>query len=170
MLRNRNIRRSITDHVSSILSSGSYGLSAYNVYNEADMRSGAAVERPYIYLTDVAIMPTATILPLVMVEVAKIKQAPFELGNRMGRSVQVFLHVFGRNRGERDDIASMFQDNIGQSIVLCDYSSGSAAPDGTVLEIEPGVEQWDAPPDGDAREEGSLLNMSIVSFSGVTTQ
>lgn len=171
MLRNRNIRRSIRDHVASVLESGMYGLPAYNVYSEATMRSGASVTSPHVYLTDIAIMPTATALPLVMIEVARIRKAPFEIGNREGRYLQVFLHVFGRNRGERDDLASLLQDNIGQSIDICDYSSGSAVVDGTSIEIGPEIDQWDAPVASDSlREEASLLNMSIVSFYGVTTQ
>jgi hypothetical protein len=171
MLRNRNLRRSINDHVSALLTSGSYGLSAYNVYNESDMRGGTEVEFPYVYLVDVAVDPTPTMLPLIMVEVARIKQASFELGNRSGRFLLVYLHVIASNRGERDDLASMLQDNIGQSITVYDYSTGTGVADGTVIELGTEIDQWDAPPAGGSlRQEGTMLNMSVVSFTGVTSQ
>lgn len=169
MLRNRNLRKSIREHAEAILANASdFGLeNDYNVYNEEELRTGASVTFPYVFLVDAAIRPTQTTLPFIVLEVSRIEQTQFELGNRGGRYLQVYLHIFGKNRGERDDLASMFQDNIGQAITVKDYSSGTGVADGTVIAIEPGVEQYDAPPSADELiAEASLLNMTIVSFRG----
>lgn len=169
MLRNRNLRKSIREHFETLLTDASdFGLqNDYNVYNEESLRTGASVTFPYVFLVDAAIRPTQTTLPFIVLEVSRIEQTQFELGNRDGRHLQCYLHIFGKNRGERDDLASMFQDNIGQAIVVKDYSSGVGVADGTVIEIEPGVEQFDAPPKAEELvAEASLLNMTIVSFRG----
>lgn len=171
MLRNRNLRRSLYDHVETLLeAASSYGFSQdFHVYNEKDMRSGISMTRPFAVLVDSAITPTATTLPFIVLEF-RPSMAPFELGNRSGLYFQSFLHVFGRNRGERDDIGCLLQRNIGETITIYDYSTGSAVADGTSMEIDPVIDVYDAPPGASELEaEASLLNVTVVSFSGITT-
>jgi len=167
MLRNRNLRRSIRSHIQTVLeSASSYGMSQdYNVYDEEAMRLGETVTFPFIYLVDSAIRPTNTELPCIVLE-TQITKSLFELGNRSGRALTFFLHVFGKTRGERDDLASMFQDDIGQAITVYNYSTGSGVADGTRIELDPIVPQFDVPLD---KEEASLLNLTVVSYSGITT-
>lgn len=169
MQRNRNLRLSIRSHVESVLTSGSYGLSAFNVYSENDLRESADVVFPYLYLVDSAIMPTPTQLPLIAMEFRRIEAEPYEIGNRSGRSLVTYLHVFGKNRAQRDDIASMLQDYIGQVITVYDYTSGSPSADGTRIELPGKVVVDEVPVPKDARLEGTLLNYSVVWFTGIST-
>lgn len=169
MLRNRNVRRSVREYTKGIFeAASSHGMSQdYNVYGESDLRAGTTPTFPYVYLIDSAIAPTQATLPFIVLEMRSVR-TPYELGNRNGRFYQGFLHVFGRNRGERDDLASMLQDALGTSIPIYNYSSGSAVADGTYFEFGPDIEQFDAPPmSEELRAESSLLNMTVLSFNGL---
>ena len=171
MQRNRNLRRSVTERVADILSSGSYGLTAFNIYYESDLKSGATPTEPYIYLVESAIRPAQTELPMVVMEYSRVRAAPFELGNQSGRTITCFAHVFGKNRGQRDDVSSLIQDQIdASSVVVYDYTSGSGIADGTVIQVSPFVDVYEAPAGGKTREEATLLNLSVVSFVGITTE
>lgn len=118
----------------------------WNVYNEADFRqvavdgnvvAGTPPVFPFVYLMDSFIQPVEGVRidlqePQVIVEIDQYQAFPFELGNVKGRIIKVMIHVFGKNRAERDDLAGYFMDYIGTTIDVKDYSA--ANPTGTFVE------------------------------------
>jgi len=168
---NRNIRLSIKYHLSGLLNT--YGYT--NVYSEQDMRNAALGSftgvAPFVFLVDSFVSPTETTLPFIVLEVTNIRRVPYELGNDgAGREITTFVHIFGRSRAERDDIASYFQDNIGRSMPYNDYTSGSATPmTYPIQRVGEGIEVSYAPPVTDQQlQEHSLANWNILSFEART--
>lgn len=171
MQHNRNIRISIKEHIKSALESpGVGGPSAYNVYGENNLpqrNPSFAPTFPFIYLIDSNIEPTKVDLPLIVVEVNPIRRNTSELG-RQARNVDLNLHIFGRNRGERDDLASYLQDWLstsgsGHTPSIKDYTAGEGQPEVDTGMFGP-VDVWSVLPVPEwQREEASLTNHNIVS-------
>lgn len=142
MLRNREIRLSARDRLKALFEApdAASGLSPFNVYDERDFRNVASGNFtptfPYVYLLDSFLEPVAQRVdlqqPQVVIEVDMYESAPFELGNRAGRTVDFLIHVFGRNRGERDDIGCLISDHFGGSLSIKTYSATNTT--GTVVE------------------------------------
>lgn len=117
------------------------GLSAFNVYTEAQFRQvplGTFTPTfPYIYLLDefLAPMPLRADLqqPQVVVGVDKYDANPYQLGDRKGRDVDLAIDVFGKNRGERDDIGAFITDYFGSGLSIKTYSTSN--PTGTEVEV-----------------------------------
>lgn len=142
MLKNREIRLSARDRIKALFQApdAASGLTAFNVYDERDFRN---VNRgdftptfPYIYLLDSFLEPVAQRVdlqqPQVVIEVDLYESAPFELGNRSGRQIDFLFHVFGKSRGERDDLAGLIADYFGGSLSIKTYSATNTT--GTVVE------------------------------------
>mgnify|MGYP001615881445 FL=1 len=109
------------------------GLTAYNVYNETEYRDDTHVEAfPFVYIIDSDILPVITKLPLIVIEVLRYRKESFELGNRSGRQIRVYLHVFGRTRADRDDMAGFIADYFGNSLSIKTYTQ--SVPAGTEVE------------------------------------
>ena len=135
MLRNREIRLSIHDRLVTMfeLPDAASGLTAYNVYDEDEYRDDTHVEVfPFVYIVDSNILPVATKLPLIVIEVQRYRKQSFEMGNRSGREVRAFIHVFGRTRADRDDMAGFIADYFGNSLSIKTYTQ--AVPAGTEVE------------------------------------
>jgi len=135
MLRNREIRLSIHDRLVTMfeLPDAASGLTAYNVYDEDEYRDDTHVEVfPFVYIVDSNILPVATKLPLIVIEVQRYRKQSFEMGNRSGREVRAFIHVFGRTRADRDDMAGFIADYFGDSLSIKTYTQ--AVPAGTEVE------------------------------------
>jgi len=166
MLIERNILKSVMTDLRAVLTSGSGGLSSYTVYSEKDLRNvqGKTLTptRPCVFLLDAYSRPAEPALPMMVVELGTIQKRPFELGNRKGRRVPVWVHVFGRQRGERDDLASLVADGVGAAVPIYDYSSGSALLENAVVEDDIYIEPYVVPES--YRVEGSLDEWSIVKF------
>lgn len=165
--RDRNIRKSVLLRVRNLLTtppSGS-GLNAYTVYTEEQLRQVTQKTltpvRPSVFLVDSFIKPAEPALPLVVVEVPGIRQSSFEVGNRSGRRTEVYIHVIGRMRGERDDIASFLVDQFGVVLKIYDFTSGQVfLEDGVVedgIDIEPIPLRQD-----ELRTEGSYENWNMI--------
>ena len=142
MLKNREIRLSARDRLKALFSApdANSGLSPFNVYDERDFRNVASgvftPTFPFIYLLDSFLEPVAQRVdlqqPQIVIEVDLYESAPFELGNRAGRTVDFLFHVFARNRGERDDVSGLIADYFGQSLDIKTYSATNTT--GTVVE------------------------------------
>jgi hypothetical protein len=171
MQHNRNIRISIKEHVKSALEDpGVGGPSAYNVYGENSLpqRNTSFVPVfPYVFLIDSNVEPTKSDLPLIVVEVNPIIRRTTELG-RQARSGELNLHIFGRSRGERDDLASYLQDWLttsgsGHTLSIKDYTAGAGQPVVDTGKFGP-VAVWSVLPIPEwQREEASLTNYNVVS-------
>lgn len=142
MLKNRAIRLSVRDRLTAMFEApdAATGLAAFNVYTESNFRAvqtGTFTPTfPYIYLLDsfLAPMPIRVDLqqPQVIVEIDSYINNPFQLGDRLGRQVDVLIHIFGRNRGERDDLGGFIADYFGSSLEIKTYSASN--PTGTKVE------------------------------------
>ena len=165
MQANRNIRRSIYEYTKTKLTNLGF---AY-IYTEAQMRSDITPNSSgsYVYLVDSMTKPMATTLPFIVLEVQNIDAEEFEMGNRSGKNFDVFWHVFGKSRGQRDDIACYLQEHAkaDAAISYYDYSSGSGITMGFPIQIMGKIRVVDSPPPDKEIQEYSLANWAIVSFS-----
>jgi hypothetical protein len=135
-------------------------INSQTVYGESELQAvnnkTLTPVRPCVFLLATYMRPEPAVLPMIVVDMTKIKKRPFELGNRNGRMTQIFINTFGRQRGETDDLASFFQDNFGPTFPVYDYTSGS----GTFVEnaeVEYEIDCDEHLPSSDAvRQEGSL--------------
>ena len=142
MLKNREIRLSARDHIKALFLAPAVasGLSAFNVYDERDFRnvqSGTFTPTfPFVYLLDSFLEPVAQRVdlqqPQVVIEVDLYESEPYQLGDRAGRQVDFLFHVFGKNRGERDDIGGFIADYFGTGLDIKTYSATNTT--GTVVE------------------------------------
>ena len=129
ILKNRAIRKSLYNYIVDLFENppADTGWGSFNVYSENQLRQyrneNFAPVDPYIFIVDSFIAPTQTELPMVIIEVNTLAR-PYQLGDTRGRLSLSRLHVFGRNRGQRDDIASMLQDVFAGNMI----TSGSVAP------------------------------------------
>ncbi len=158
-LKGREIRLSLRDEVKSLLESppAATGLSAFNVYTEAQMRdTDFSPTFPFAFLVDSHVEPVQNRLPLIVLEVAKQRLQSAQLGDRSGRRVTAHFNVFGDNRGERDDLADLIADNIGPTITLKTFSASD--PTGTAVETVVLEDKIDIVP--------MLIGGDDVEFSG----
>lgn len=142
MLRNREIRLSARDRLKAMFlaPNASSGLSPFNVYDERDFRDVQAglltPVFPWVFLLDAFMEPVPQRVdiqqPQVVIEVDLYESTPFQMGDRLGRQVDFLIHVFGKNRGERDDISCLIADHFGGSLDIKTYSATNTT--GTVVE------------------------------------
>lgn len=176
MLLDRLHRLSIKESLKSLFESppAGSGLSAYTVYSEQNMRDmnkgtfTPTSSSPFLFITDTHIAPTVAQLPFIAIDV-NIQKAPYQLGDREGRRVSTDLHIFGRSRGERDDLASFVADNL-TVITVKNYNEfafkGFAADaemcKGEIVD-EPMMTPMSIMPEEESLE-GSLDNWLMLSF------
>lgn len=171
MQHNRSIRVSIKEHVKAAFETpGIGGMSAYNVYGENNLPQNNPTfvpTFPYLYIVDSNIEPTKLDLPLIVLDASPYTVNVVELG-RAARQIELNAHVFGRNRGERDDIASYLQDYLatsgsGNRITVRDYGmTGTPILDSG--EIQMPVQVWSISPVPEfRRDEASTTNENVVS-------
>jgi len=122
--------------------------------------------QPYLFIVDSNISPTLASLPFIVVELSLISKRPSELG-RQARTATLNLHVFGRNRGERDDLASYLQDWLatsgsGNKVSVKDYGTAGWPEVDTAL-VTSGVGVVQVQPTEERMESASTDNWNIVS-------
>ena len=142
MLKHRAIRLSIRDRIRDMFLSpdAGSGLASFNVYTEAQLRAASAGNFtpvfPYVYLLDAYVLPMTqrvnVMQPQVVIEIQEYRKRPFEMGNREGRWITAWVHVFGLDRGQRDDLGSFIVDYLGSSLPIKSYSASDTA--GTIVE------------------------------------
>jgi len=173
ILTDRNIRKSVIGEVVRLFRTppGGSGLSAYSVYNESQLRqvqsNGLTITRPAVFVIDTYIRPAEPTLPIISVETNRVRRRPFEVGNRKGRLTEVILHVFGRMRGERDDLGSFLADQWGAGLPIYDYTSGSTLVENATVSDEIVLEQVSSRMDT-LRQESTLDLWQMVSFDLLT--
>jgi len=112
MFEIREARLSLKADIEDIFTSGSVLSEVYNVYGEAQLRDTSFVPtRPFVYLLDSGIMFESQHLPAIVLE-TEYRKASFELGNPAQGRCMPEIHVFGRNRGERDDLAGAIMNDL----------------------------------------------------------
>lgn len=178
MAKNRDVTKSVMAWVRSTLLSppASSELSAFNVYTLAQMElagrtpSAFTPVQPYCFVIDAYSRPIDAVTPMVVVEWMKTTRAPFELGNRNGHSYYMGIHVFGRNKNERDDLSDLFADNLPNAFTINHYNtSGSIVsteiglPDDEI-DTEPFLSRGGFLNKEDVRKEGTVDLWNLVSF------
>ena len=174
MLKHREIRLSIYDRVKAMFQTPDVatGLLAYNVYGESDFRNVNFVPTfPYVYLLDSFIQPLPQRVdrqqPQVVFEIDTYRRLPFEMGNRNGRRIRAYIHVFGQNRGQRDDLSAFIGDYFGTALAIKTYPSGVTVED-ALLDDEIIVEDMYTPRIESIESQATLLGWSRVTFSFTT--
>lgn len=143
MQKNRAIRVSLKKRIQEMFQTPVAGTfeNAFHVYTKAQWDAAGngtfTPVMPYLYLMDSFQAPIATErvdlqTPQVIVEIDEYRNRPFELGTRSGRRVVAMVQVFGKDRGQRDDLASYIVDYIGNALTIYDFSA--SAPSGVEVE------------------------------------
>jgi hypothetical protein len=160
ILATRNIRLSALKTLTDFFTSGD--VFKFNTYFEADLRNPDFVGvRPFIMLLDSRVIFETRHLPLIVIE-CNSANLTFEMGDSALRTV-VNLHVYGRSRGERDDIASSVMQYV-QDVTIWDFSGDSPNYLGEAP-IDMGWEERHMTIDTNAAIEGSLLNWTTLTAS-----
>jgi hypothetical protein len=160
----RQIRLSAWREISDGFTGGSFMGTAYNVYGENDLRAGTTPVFPYVYILDFGIVFEPKHLPVVMLQMEHHKRG-IELGTNTWYLNILALHVFGRDRGERDEISGAIVETV-DSITLRDFDQESQTSVGTaLLESDDNGDIWVAQQGDmpyDARIEGTLSNWNTL--------
>lgn len=120
----REARLSLRKAIETIFTTGSLvGGTAYNVYGESELTGNGQNIRPFLYIIDSRIMFPSTALPLMVLE-TDMEMVGFELGTHGHDICRANIHVFGRNRGERDDLSYLVMKNI-QSMDIYDFDTNA---------------------------------------------
>ena len=120
MKLSRKVRLSIVDTISAAFSDATLMGVVWNVYDEDDLRSGVDPVAPYVFILDFGVMFELKHLPAVMVQSA-VHKRPLELGN-LAWFCDAVVHIFGANRGDRDDISSAIKEVIDE-VSIRDYNT-----------------------------------------------
>jgi hypothetical protein len=145
-----------------------YIATSFNVYTEDNYQNRSfAPTFPFIFLLMSRIPPIKTRLPCIIEDFQEFPNAAYELGTRRGMLPTVALHIFGKNRGERDDLAGFIRQVLTDypAITIYDWSNiTNPVSKYTVIAEDISVQTQTIAPDTEARE-GSLNNWIVVSFS-----
>ena len=179
MLKNRCIRKSLCNFVTDLFDNPPpvTGWEEWNTYSENQLRlyrnANFTPVNPFIYILDSNVAPAKAELPMLIIEISTLTR-PFELGNTQGRFSMANLHVFGRNRGQRDDIASMLQDVFQGNMIttgsvgpfpVYDFQDAGASTLVETAHIDPGIAVEYPAVGGLEQHESSLSQWATVSFS-----
>jgi hypothetical protein len=170
----RKVRRSLYDQVVTLLQAPPAGTfnAPWNTLTEANMAQSTVDPTvtpgwPFIFVVDRNIRPKIGRLPLVVVGVTPNTRTHYELGSRNGHVLTMELDIFGNNRGNRDDLASFFQDNWPLMVNIKNYdAAGSPVIDTFEMLGEP--DNVTVSLRDEAAKEGTLYNFNIVSVDGLT--
>ena len=179
MLKNRCIRKSLYNYIADLFKDPppATGWEEWNTYGENSLRQyrrgNFSPVDPFVYIVDSNIAPTQTELPMIIIETSTLAR-PFQLGDTNGRLTIANLHVFGKNRGQRDDMASMLQDVFQRNMTttgsvapfpVYDFQDAGASTLVETAHIHPGISVETQTVGGLEQHESSLTNWNIVSFS-----
>lgn len=161
----REARLSIWYELKLLFESAAVWGTAFTVYGKDDMRSSVALlTRPFVFLLDSRILFETEHLPVVVIE-AEFDTEDFELGNSKG-FCHFQLHVFGRSRGERDDISGGIVANL-TSVRIRDFDTAGYPVQSTEqLEVDGQGRYWTVMHPDISTEvaiEGTLANWDILS-------
>jgi len=144
-----------------------YIATAYNVYNEDNYQQDTFTPTfPFVFLLMVRVPPKKTRLPCILMDVSEFSSAPYELGTRRGMISTINLHIFGKNRGERDELAGFLRQAMTDYPGLTIYDwTNIARP---VSKYVASVEDITVAPQSIGNElatEGSLTNWNTLTFT-----
>lgn len=169
MLIGTNLLLSFKELIKNRLQSTEYGLAhGFNVLSEEDIRnnvtptSGSAT----LWMVHTHISPTQITLPFIGVEVYAGRNTPIEMGSVNGKTWIGRIHVFGKSRAQRTDIASyLASPRVIQYVPVYDYTSGSPV---FIENAEVDISLTEQESVGDQEFEGSWTNREVVSITMFT--
>jgi hypothetical protein len=160
----RSVERSVFDAVSGLFTSPTGGLPvAYNVYGEDSFNNESFKPVfPYLWFMGYRVSPRTTRLPLLILDMGEQQNDPFEIGRREGTFAIATVHVYGRTRGERDDLASVIYQRL-YNIPINDYDTTPATFKYNA-QVEARFSGKVSVPE-DVGKEGTLSNWKYVQFT-----
>lgn len=165
----RNVELSVAKKVEDLFENPPDGPTTnYNVYCEDNFMSTTFVPtEPFIFLLDYRVRPKASRLPMVIIERAAAPHSLFEIGNRAGHLFTFNINIFGRNRGERSDLAAFLERNLEYLDI---YNFTPTTP--SLLEEVPVISRAAVQPTEtpEVGIEGALNNPESVIFSFQTKE
>lgn len=179
ILKNRALRLSLYNFVADLFRTppADTGWGNFNVYGENSLRQyrdeNFEPVQPFVFIVDSNVAPTQTELPMIIIETSTLAR-PYQLGDTQGRLSGANLHVFGKNRGQRDDMSSMLQDvfaknmqTVGSVIPfpVYDYISSGSSVLVETAHIDAGVSVEYHIVGGLEQLEASTSQWATVSFS-----
>ena len=111
MFEIREARLSLKRDIQDIFTSGSIFSEVYNIYDEDDLRTGTTPTFPYVYLMDSWVIFEANNLPVIVIE-TDYDMEEFQLGSEPFGYCRAYTYVFGKDRGQRDDVAAAIMRNV----------------------------------------------------------
>jgi len=164
----REARLSIWKTLKNFFEDDSIWSPAFNVYGIGDMgKESTSLTRPFVFLLDSRILFETKHLPLVIID-AEFAIKAFELGTNPWGLCRGELHVFGRTRGERDDLVGAIIKHVTE-ITLYDFDTEPPTVTGTA-ELVPDSDgvYWRQVHNDISTEvamEQSLANWDTLSFT-----
>jgi hypothetical protein len=160
----RNVKLSFYDTLETLFETASTFGTAMHVYREKDLHAETKLVDPYIFLLDHQV-PFTTQLPVVA-QNWRFSYRSIQLGGPALWHAELFLNCFGRNRGEREDIAAAIVEGI-VDFAVYDYTSSTPAAWGTASQYENVMgEYWTVTYEAIGNEkdivEGTLLNWASL--------
>lgn len=152
---------------------------AYTIYGLSDMNTAeSSLSRPYIFLLDFGSDEMQKFgtkhLPVIVIE-TEFKTKAWELGSKPWGVCEFRLNVFGRYRGERDDLCGSIINNV-EAITLRDFNNSNEDAiviDTLALHPGPGDVYWEHFNHSVAAEiapETSLANWSEIKATILVPQ
>lgn len=160
MFEIREARLSLKRDIQDIFTSGSIFSEVYNIYGEDDLRDKTTPTFPYVYLMDSWVIFEANNLPVIVLE-TDYDMEEFQLGSNPMGYCKAYTYVFGKDRGERDDIAGAIMRNVNQVNVRDFDTAGYPIQDTQPLLPFAGKKVWiarDIPVPQELAFEQTLLN------------
>jgi len=164
MFEIREVRLSLRSDISDVFTSGSILPTAYNIYDEDDLRGGIAPTFPCVYILDADVKFERKHLPVIALATDYATEE-FQLGSAPFGLCEAEVYVMGRNRGERDEFAAAIMKNV-RYIHIRDFDTAGYPIGCTVPLISRGRRIWTArqfPITEELRAEESLLNGMVLS-------
>lgn len=170
MLLFRNVEQSVHEALKALFTNPPAGTLTvpWHVYGEDEFRQeGFEPEFPYLYLLQKRAMPSASQLPLAIVERDPTVRAVYEVGNTRGHLFTFLVHVFGRDHGEKADLAALVEEHLDR-VALCDYGVTPPTPIETVVIINRTSMDLEVPEN--IGVEGTLSHGETVMFDFQTKE
>jgi hypothetical protein len=162
----RNVKRSFYAALETLLENAATFGTAFNVYYESDLRDGTTPTFPYIYILDANVPLEVEYLPVISVWF-RFGYRAFQIGGPALWHAEIVCDIYGKNRGDREDLAAAIAEGISSNFTINDYSGASPSSWGTAGIYEgPGGDYWTVAYESVADElsvEGTLLNWASAS-------
>ena len=139
----------------------------YNVYDIQDMENESFTPTfPWVYVISEHAQPTPSRVAMVVVDPTFTFDS-YQLGSRAGCDMMVLLHCWGRDRPERDDMASMlanvYAGKTNKRSFIPIWTSLTSSKEASIAEVSRVLIEYPSA-GGALSAEGTLRNWAIVTL------